>query len=275
MNPNRRTLLMRSACGFGALATGALATGAMANSATADSSIAVQPYHHRPKAKRIIFLFMQGGVSQVDSFDYKPLLEKRHGEELVFDDARQLAKTGKKTSHRLMRSPWKHRQYGQTGAHVSELFPNVAQHVDDLCFLHAMHTEGVAHGPATLFLHCGATNFIRPSVGAWVNYGLGTENDSMPGFVSIAPSVGNGGPRNYGSAFLPPEYQGTQVGVAGQPNLSIDSLTRDVPPEQQRRQHDLLRPNQWVANGASGSIRRESCCCRSRGPGVADAAHRA
>ena len=104
MNPNRRTLLMRSACGFGALATGA-----MANSAIADSSIAVQPYHHRPKAKRIIFLFMQGGVSQVDSFDYKPLLEKRHGEELVFDDARQLAKTGKKTSHRLMRSPWKHR----------------------------------------------------------------------------------------------------------------------------------------------------------------------
>ena len=91
------------------------------------------------------------------------------------------------------------------------------RHVDDLCFLHSLHTEGIAHGPATLFLHCGSTNFIRPSVGSWILYGLGTENANLPGFVSIAPSPGNGGPRNYGNAFLPAVYQGTAVGKAGGP----------------------------------------------------------
>src|SRR5438445_287681 len=95
-----------------------------------------------------------------------------------------------------------------------DLFPEINRHVDDLCFIHSMQTEGVAHGPATLFLHCGSTNFIRPSMGSWVTYGLGSENDILPGFVSIAPSAGNGGPRNYGSAFLPTIFQGTALGRA-------------------------------------------------------------
>ena len=129
---------------------------------------AAEASHHPAPRERIIFLFMQGGVSQVDSFDYKPLLADRDGQTLTFDDVRQLAKTGKRTEHRLMRSPWKFSQYGESGRHVSELFPKMAQHVDDMCLLHAMHTEGVAHGPATLFLHCGSTNFIRPSFGSWV-----------------------------------------------------------------------------------------------------------
>ncbi|MEM7477167.1 MAG: DUF1501 domain-containing protein, partial [Planctomycetota bacterium] len=232
----RREMLAGSACGFGALASNAL----LGQSALAGSNLA-STTHHRAKAKRIIFLFMQGGVSQVDSFDYKPILEERDGESLTWDDARQLAKTGKRSNFKLMRSPWKFHQYGETGKPVSDLFPATAEHVDDLCFLHGMHTEGVAHGPATLFLHCGASNFIRPSFGSWVFYGLGTENQNLPGFVTIAPSVGNGGPRNYGAAFLPPSFQGTKIGNPGKADLEIESLTRDLPMESQRAQMNLLQ----------------------------------
>src|SRR6185369_6370287 len=114
-----------------------------------------------------------------------------------------------------------------------DLFPEINRHVDDLCFIHSMHTEGVAHGPTTLFLHCGSTTFVRPSMGSWVLYGLGSENANLPGFVSISPSPGSGGPRNYSSAFLPAVYQGTPIGKAGGPvsdvtfrNLSNPRLSR-------------------------------------------------
>ncbi|MGV3483651.1 MAG: DUF1501 domain-containing protein [Planctomycetaceae bacterium] len=234
-NLSRRQMLSRTACGFGALATTA-----MLSHGRADAGFGTM--HHAPKAKRIIFLFMQGGVSQVDSFDYKPLLTTRHGDRVSFDDARQLAKQGKRTEHHLMRSPWGFRQYGESGRWVSDLFPEMARHVDDMCLLHGMHTEGVAHGPATLFLHCGSTNFVRPSFGSWVLYGLGTDNANLPGFVSIAPSIGNGGPRNYGHAFLPPKFQGTKIGNADGSDLTIDSLTRDdLPMPIQREQFDLLQ----------------------------------
>lgn len=229
---SRRRLLQGTACGFGSLAASAIMAG---ESSTAG-------FHHKPRAKRILFLFMQGGVSQVDSFDYKPALSIHHGEKHTFDDARQLAKIGKRTDHHLLKSPWTFRRYGETGRWVSELFPKSAEHIDDMCMLHGMHTEGVAHGPATLFLHCGSTNFIRPSFGSWVFYGLGTENENLPGFVSIAPSVGNGGPRNYGSAFLPPKYQGTRVGGVGMDLLAIDNLSRDdVSSDVQREQFELIR----------------------------------
>ncbi|GIX00292.1 MAG: sulfatase [Pirellulaceae bacterium] len=219
----RRNWLMQSACGFAGVAATALGAGPAGAAETGFAAALSRP-HHRPRAKRVIFLFMQGGVSQVDSFDYKPLLARRHGEEMEFDDARQLAKTGQRTRQRLMQSPWKFRPYGECGRMVSDLFPETARHVDDLCFLHGMHTEGVAHGPATLFLHCGATNFVRPSVGSWIYYGLGTENADLPGFVTIAPSLGNGGPRNYGAAFLPPRYQGTKIGSAGARQLTMAGL---------------------------------------------------
>lgn len=231
---NRRSILGAAACGFGSLAASAIFAKDQAQRKT--------ELHHPPRAKRVIFLFMQGGVSQVDSFDYKPSLARRDGETMPFDDARTLAKTGMLASeHRLMKSPWKFRQYGESGRWVSDLFPEMARHVDDMCLLKAMHTEGVAHGPATLFLHCGATNFIRPSMGSWVLYGLGRENQDLPGFISIAPSIGNGGPRNYGSAFLPPRYQGTRIGGADNSLLQLDSLTRDdLPAAQQLEQHNLL-----------------------------------
>ncbi|MCC6507855.1 MAG: DUF1501 domain-containing protein [Pirellulaceae bacterium] len=252
----RRRWLMQTACGFGGLASGAmLARAAQANN---------QP-HFAPKAKRIIFLFMQGGVSHVDSFDYKPMLAKRDGEMLPFEDDRVLAKTGQRNStHRVMRSPWAFKQYGQTGRWVSDLFPHMAQHVDQMCMVHSMHTEGVAHGPSTLFLHCGSTNFVRPSFGSWVSYGLGSENEDLPAFVSIAPSVGNGGPRNYGSAFLPAKYQGTAIGTASTvaSNLQIENLAAEGGPwggsrDAQRRQLDFIQ-----------SLNREQLARRARSGGA-------
>jgi Protein of unknown function (DUF1501) len=208
MFSTRRKFLEQTGCGFGMLAASAL-SGKFASRTMASSIVS----HIAPRAKRVIFLFMQGGISQVDSFDYKPVLAKQDGQMIGFDDARVLANTGKRGSnHRVMQSPWKFHPHGETGHMVSELFPHIGNHVDDVCFIHSMHTEGVAHGPATLFMHCGSTNMVRPSMGSWVLYGLGTENENLPGFVSITPSIGNGGARNYGNAFLPSGVQGTALG---------------------------------------------------------------
>ncbi len=238
---SRRDLLKHTACGFGSLALAGLAT---ERAAAANPLLARAP-HFPAKAKRVIFLFMQGGVSHVDSYDHKPLLDRHDGKAMLFDDARVLANTGKRgSSQRVMKSLWKFSQHGQCGRWGSALFPEVNKHVDDLCFIHSMQTEGVAHGPATLFLHCGATSFVRPSVGSWVLYGLGTENQDLPGFVSIAPSAGNGGPRNYGSAFLPAVYQGTAVGRAGGPaaEATIRNLKNPLlSPDDRQRAFDLLR----------------------------------
>ena len=239
---SRRDWLSRTGCGFGSLALAGLTT----ESARAASlnPLAPKTPHVPPKAKRVIFLFMQGGVSHVDSFDYKPLLIKEDGKKLGFEDARTKAKTGTKNStHRVMKPLWDFAQHGQTGRWASELFPEMNKHVDDLCFLHGMHTEGVAHGPATLFLHCGSTSFVRPSMGSWVLYGLGSENQSLPGFISISPSSGNGGARNYGSAFLPAVYQGTGLGRAGSAaaNATIRNLAGPLSAEEKRSRFDLLQ----------------------------------
>jgi hypothetical protein len=243
---SRRDLLTRTACGFGALALAGLATEARAadSSAAPADPLAPKTPHHARKAKRVIFLFMQGGVSHVDSFDYKPRLDKDDGKQLPFDDARALANTGTKgPNRRVMKPLWKFAQHGKCGRWASDLFPEINQHVDDLCFLHSLHTEGVAHGPATLFLHCGATNFVRPSMGSWVLYGLGTEDQNLPGFVSIAASAGNGGPRNYGNAFLPAIYQGTALGKAGglPSEATIRDLTSSLAPDARQADFELLR----------------------------------
>ncbi len=212
MLTSRRQALKSIGCGFGYLSAAALAHG---QASAAANPLADRTPMFAPRAKRVIFIFMQGGPSHVDTFDYKRSLAEHDGQMHTFDDARVLAKTKQVTQHRVFQSPWKFAQYGESGQHVSELFPHIARHVDDLCFLKGMHTDGVAHGPATLFLHTGSINLVRPSVGSWILYGLGTENDNLPGFVTIQPSMGNGGPRNYGNAFLPASYQGTAVGRAG------------------------------------------------------------
>lgn len=258
--------MLRSAgCGFGYLAAAGLAARAAqaagplksVNPAQAVNPLAARAPHFAPRAKRMIFLFMQGGPSQVDSFDYKPRLAAADGQQVPFDDDRVLANTGQRgQQHRVMRSPWRFSQYGQSGRWVSELFPETARLVDDLCFIHSLHTEGVAHGPATLFLHCGAANFIRPSMGSWITYGLGSENEDLPGFVSIGPSAGNGGPRNYGSAFLPAVYQGTALGKAGRPAAEsrFENLAAVADVAERRRQFELLQEiNAAQAAAHSGS----------------------
>src|SRR5687767_8333324 len=241
----RRTALHSAACGFGYIALAGL-TNRFAGAAapvTLNPLAAKRP-HHAPRAKRVIFLFMQGGVSHVDSFDYKPVLEKQDGKSLSFDDARIIANTGKRgSSQRIMKPLWKFSQHGKSGRWASDLFPEINSHVDDLTFIHSLHTEGVAHGPATLFLHCGSTTFVRPSMGSWVLYGLGSENQNLPGFVSVAPSAGNGGARNYGSAFLPAVYQGTPVGRAGGPasEATIRNLSGGLSEKDQQARFELLR----------------------------------
>jgi len=235
---SRRAMLQRSAIGFGSLAlTGLLADQSV--SAATNPLAAVAP-HVPARARRIIFLFMKGGPSGIDTFDPKPLLQRDDGKELPFDKPRvQFAATGK-----LLKSPWKFQQYGESGLPVSELFPNVARHADDLCVLNSVYGTNPAHGGACLKLNTGSDNFIRPSMGSWISYGLGTENSSLPGFVTICPTLAHGGVRNFSSAFLPARYSATAMGVASQPSRNARvryTKNAGVSREQQRMQLDLLR----------------------------------
>ncbi len=235
---NRRELLQSAACGFGYMALAGLAA-EQALAAGPKSPLAPRPTHHKARAKRIIFLFMHGGPSQVDTFDHKPRLARDDGKDLPFAPAK-----GTTVSRKIMASPWKFAQHGECGHHVSELFPETAKHVDELCFLHGMHTEGQSHGQAVLFLHTGSFALARPSVGAWTTYGLGTENADLPGFVTICPTRGHGGAINYGNAFLPALYQGTAIGSAGTPASSATIrhiTTTQRTAAQQRKQLDLLQ----------------------------------
>jgi len=224
---NRRQLLSRAACGFGSVALAGLLGkqglfaqgrpgGAGRSHGAVRSSLAPKLPHFAPRVKRVIFLFMQGGPSQIDTFDYKPRLFESDGKDIDFVGVR-FDTFGKASKRKLMRPLWNFKRHGECGQPVSELFPHVARHVDQLCFLHGLQTEGVAHGPSTLFLHTGATNLVRPSMGSWITYGLGTENENLPGFVTISPSATKGGPRNYANGFLPTVYQGTTIGAAGFP----------------------------------------------------------
>jgi hypothetical protein len=207
MNISRRQALQRSAAGFGSLALGTLL--ADETRATASEPSARLP-QFPAKAKRVIFLFMKGGPSHMDTFDYKPQLQKDDNKELPFEKPRvQFAPTGE-----LLASPWKFQRYGESGIAVSELFPHVAQCVDDLCIINSMHGTNPAHGGACLKVHTGSDTFVRPSMGSWVTYGLGTENANLPAFITICPTLAHGGTKNWSSAFLPAAYSGTPLGNA-------------------------------------------------------------
>jgi hypothetical protein len=234
---SRRRLLQQTANGFGALAFAGLATEA----AQADDPLAPKPVHAPPKAKRVIFLFMHGGPSHIDTFDYKPRLQAEDGKNLPFARAKLVEKA---TGQKLMASPWKFARHGESGRWASELFPEVAKHLDELCMVQGMHTDGQSHGQAVLQLHTGAQNLIRPSMGSWIVYGLGTENRNLPGFVTICPTRGHGGAQNYGNAFLPAAYQGTAIGAANAPaaNAQIRHIrSAEFSADEQRRQLDLLQ----------------------------------
>jgi hypothetical protein len=215
---SRRQMLRSSAVGFGYLALSSLladeATAGPASASDAADPLAARVPHFPARAKRIIFLFMKGGPSHVDTFDYKPLLQRDDGKPLPFDKPRvQFAPTGN-----LLKSPWKFKKYGESGIEVSELFPHTARFVDDLCVLNSVHGTNAAHGGALLKLHTGSDTFVRPSMGSWITYGLGTENRNLPGFVTICPTLAHGGVKNWGSAFLPAPYQGTPLGNASLPS---------------------------------------------------------
>src|SRR3954468_15555041 len=213
---SRRQMLMQAGAGFGYLALqgmlGQQALAAGVSSGTAATPGAVKPVtsmsplaaklpHFAAKAKRVIFLFMQGGPSHLDTFDYKPKLQADGG------------KTGEGKG-KLMASPFKFSQHGKSGLWISELYPEVAKHADQMCMLNGMCCDNPAHPQATIQLHTGTVQFVRPSVGAWVLYGLGTENKNLPGFITINPPAAVGGAQNYGSSFLPAAYQGTALDAA-------------------------------------------------------------
>jgi hypothetical protein len=236
----RRSLLQKTACGFGHLALAGLAGQNSRVRAGVDNPLTVRSPMVPARAKRIIFLFMHGAPSQVDSFDYKPELQRRGGKTVTLKNPR----FGQVEDRKLLGSPWRFRQHGQSGAWVSSLFPEVAKHVDDICFIRSLHTTGTAHGQATLFMHTGSTNLVRPAMGSWICYGLGSESENLPGFVTICPSANIGGTRVYSSAFLPSAFQGTALGQAERPvtEATFQNVQRtDLPPLQRERQLNLLR----------------------------------
>ena len=255
---SRRQALRDSALGFGYLALASLLAdeSSAAPAQAPRGPLAPREPHFPARAKRVIFLFMKGGPSHVDTFDFKPQLQKDDGKPLPFAKPRvQFAPTGN-----LLGSPWKFKKHGQSGIEVSELFPHVAECVDDLCILNSVHGTNPAHGGALLKLHTGSDNFVRPSMGSWVTYGLGTENQNLPGFVTICPTLAHGGVNNWSSAFLPAPYQGTPLGNASLPSsdarvsyIENQSLSQ----KQQRLQLDLLQAmnrDHLSATGPQGDL---------------------
>jgi len=236
---SRRAMLRQSAVGFGSLALASLLANESSAAPSVTNPLAAKQPHFQARAKRIIFLFMKGGPSHVDTFDPKPLLTRDDGKPLPFDKPRvQFAPTGN-----LLKSPWSFQQYGESGSWVSELFPNVARRVDDLCLIHSVHGTNPAHGGALLKLHTGSDNFVRPSIGSWVSYGLGTDNANLPAFVTICPTLAHGGINNWSSAFLPAVYQGTPLGNASVPSdqAQVKYIKNErLPREIQRLQLDRL-----------------------------------
>jgi len=236
---SRRDLLWQSGIGFGGLALhGLLADEERA--AASKGPTALKAPHFAPRAKRVIFMFMHGGPSQVDTFDYKPQLAKDDGKPLPFDKPRVVsAQTGT-----LLRSPWRFEQHGQCGMPVSEIFPHVAGCVDDICFINSMWCTNSRHGSALLELHTGNDTFVRPSMGSWINYGLGTENQDLPGFITICPTLGHGGVNAWSSSFLPAVYQGTPIGYSSVPAEKAQLpfiANASTSPEVQHIELELLR----------------------------------
>lgn len=223
-------MLKTLSCGFGWLAFAGLAQSRSAGLA-ADNPLLAKATHFPARAKRVIFLTMRGGPSHVDTFDYKPKLNADSGQ------------SGKRPGTKLLGSKWKFAQHGQSGLWISELFPNVAEHADDLCLIRSMQTDFPAHPQAFLQMHTGSAQFVRPSLGAWTVYGLGTANENLPGFVTLSPPSDVGGAQNYGSAFLPAINQATRIGSGQRPiaSAAVRNLTGKMPENEQRRALDLIQ----------------------------------
>ncbi len=242
---SRRDMISRAGLGMGSIALagalfdgGLLAPAAKADDAGYTNPLAPKQPHYPGKAKRVIQLFMNGGPSHVDTFDPKPALQKYAGQNLPTPNLPTERKTGA-----AMPSPYKFERYGECGLEVSELFTNTAKHIDDIAVIRSMKAEVPNHEPSLLLMNCGDSRLVRPSIGSWVTYGLGTENLNLPGFIAMVPG---GYPiqetQNWQGAFLPGVYQGTYVNTD---HNSVEKLIENIrngklPPQAQRRQLDLL-----------------------------------
>ena len=201
---SRRQVLTRAGAGFGMLGLRSLLAAEspatldkIPRSAASNNPLAPRPAHFPPRAKRVIFLFMNGGPSHVDTFDYKPALKEQEG------------KSG--PGGKFMPSPFQFAKYGQSGMEISELYPHLSRHADDLCVIRSMHTTTPNHEPGLFMMNSGSQQPIRPSLGSWLTYGLGSENQNLPGFVVLCPGKPVVGPALWGNSFLPGIYQGTHI----------------------------------------------------------------
>jgi hypothetical protein len=239
---SRRDVLCRIGGGFGTMALASLFADAGWLSATegarSTNPLAPKAPHFPARAKRLIFLFMNGGPSHVDTFDPKPMLTKEDGKPLPDS----MVKTGRKTSGKLMRSPFKSQRFGKSGIEITELYPEIGSCIDDVCVLRSMYTDNPNHEPGLLMMNSGNMQPIRPSMGSWLTYALGTDNQNLPGFIVLCPGKPVVGPQLWSNSFLPGIYQGTHIN-----NKTVDPKTiiRDVhnrylAPDAQRAQLDLL-----------------------------------
>jgi hypothetical protein len=231
----RRDFLSRVGMGMGGAAFSSL----LGEASGSLNPLASRASQYPGKAKRVIHLFMNGGPSQVDTFDPKPLLTKYHGQELPMENLRTERKTGAG-----FRSPFEFQKYGQSGLEVSEIFPNVAKCADDLCVIRSMRADVPNHEPSLLLMNCGEARAVRPSLGSWVSYGLGTANQNLPGFITMCPG---GYPiqesQNWQAGFLPGSFQGTYIDTK---HKEVEKLIENIrnkrlDPKQQRRQLDLVQ----------------------------------
>ncbi len=244
--PSRRQWLERFGLGFGSLALADLVAG----NQTSAAPLLSQP-HFAAKAKRVIFLFQSGAPSQLDLFDYKPLLNEKHATELpesVRGGQRLTAMSGNQASLPIAGSPFKFEQHGDSGAWISDLLPHTASVVDELCIVRSMHTDAINHGPGVTFLQTGSQFPGRPSMGAWVDYGLGSENANLPAFVVMTTKDKGGQPlvsRYWGNGFLPSEHQAVRFRSGPDPVLylnnpaGVDSASRHDELETLRKLHEL------------------------------------
>ncbi len=255
---SRRAFLGQGGIGLGSVALGQLLSGkAQANSRSAETL----GLHHAPKAKRVIYLFQSGAPSQMDLFDYKPLLNEKHGTELpdeVRMGQRLTGMSGNQSSLPIAGSPFKFTQHGESGMWMSELLPHTAKIADDICVVRSMYTEAINHGPGVTFLQTGSMFPGRPSLGAWLDYGLGSENENLPSFVVMVTKNKGGQPlvsRLWGSGFLPSKHQGVRFRAGSDPVLylsnpdGIDATSRRHSMDALKQLHELQ-----LTSGADAQI---------------------
>jgi len=236
----RRDVLVRSAHGFGAIALASLLPPPAA-AAQRVNALAAKPPHFAPKAKSVIFLFMVGAPSHIDTFDPKPALDKYDGQRLPPSYGTVVSEFTKGDTP-LLKSPWKFNKYGQCGREVSTLFPHIAQKVDDICFVRSFYTESTVHAPAMYQVNTGRILMGYPSMGSWITYGLGSESENLPAYVVMPQPEGTpeGGTPCWGAGFLPAVYQGTVFRPGANPIINLHPPD-GVTPERQRRTLDFLQ----------------------------------